>query len=112
VRRRGKDEGSVYRRADGVWTQASINLGVVAGRRKRKVLYGRTRAEVAAKIRAEQSELEFGLPVGDSQITPAQLRERWLDEDVAGMVAPNTELSYRTLMRRHVVPGRTPIVES
>lgn len=101
--RRGRNEGSIYRRADGVWT-ASINLGVVAGRRKRKVLYGRTRAEVAAKVRAEQSELELGLPVGDSQITVAELCKRWLDDDVAGTVAANTELSYRTMVSRHVVP--------
>lgn len=102
--RRGKNEGSVYQRADGVWT-GSINLGVVGGRRKRKVVYGKTRAEVARKLRSEQSELDFGLPVGDSQMTVEQLCGRWLDDDVAGNVAANTEVSYRTLVSRHIVPA-------
>ncbi len=101
--RRGKNEGSVFQRADGVWT-GSINLGMVGGRRKRKVVYGKTRAEVARKLRSEQSELEFGLPVGDGQMTVEQLCNRWLDDDVEGKVAPNTEISYRTIVSRHIVP--------
>jgi integrase len=51
--RRGHGEGSIYRRLDGRWT-ATIDLGWQGGRRRRKFLYGKTRAEVAQKLAVEE----------------------------------------------------------
>ena len=46
--RRGHGEGSIYQREnDGKWC-ATVDLGWVNGKRKRKVIYGRTLKEVAA----------------------------------------------------------------
>ena len=36
--KRGNNEGSIYKRADGRWT-ATVNLGYEDGKRKRKSLY-------------------------------------------------------------------------
>jgi integrase len=51
--RRGHGEGSIYRReSDGKWC-CSINPGYGPdGKHKQKVLYGRTRKEVAEKLKA------------------------------------------------------------
>jgi len=48
-RRRGHGEGSIYRRPDGRWA-ATIDLGWQGGKRRRKFLYGKTRAEVARRL--------------------------------------------------------------
>ena len=42
--KRGNNEGSIYKRADGRWA-ASLNLGWQNGRRKRKTFYAKTRRE-------------------------------------------------------------------
>lgn len=57
--RRGRGEGSIYRRDDGTWV-AVIHLGWHDGKRRRKYLYARTRAEVRDKYRKAQRALEEG----------------------------------------------------
>jgi hypothetical protein len=59
-RRRGHGEGSVYKREDGVWC-ASIDLGVVNGKRRRKMVYGQTRKEVVEKLKALQRDQAAGV---------------------------------------------------
>ena len=51
--RRGKGEGSIYQRDDGVWIGA-IDLGWRNGKRVRKVVNGKTRGEVAKRVRELQ----------------------------------------------------------
>ena len=52
-RRRGHGEGAIFQRKDGRWV-ASVDYGWVNGKRTRKDLYGRTRAEVREKLAREQ----------------------------------------------------------
>ena len=40
--RRGKGEGSIYRRRDGQWV-GSADIGLQNGRRRRKAVYGKTK---------------------------------------------------------------------
>jgi hypothetical protein len=48
--KRGHNEGSIHLRDDGRWV-AVVDLGYHEGKRKRKYLYGRTRREVAEKLK-------------------------------------------------------------
>jgi len=49
-KRRGKGEGAIYQReSDGKWC-ATVDLGFVNGKRRRKVIYGETRKDVADKL--------------------------------------------------------------
>jgi hypothetical protein len=49
-KRRGRGEGSIYQRDDGLWV-AVIDLGRdAANKRRRKFVYGETKAEVQAKL--------------------------------------------------------------
>ncbi|HEV2073260.1 MAG TPA: hypothetical protein VGR29_06405 [Thermomicrobiales bacterium] len=48
-RRRGHNEGSIYQRNDGRFVGA-ISLGMVDGKRRRKVIYGDTREEVRQQL--------------------------------------------------------------
>ncbi len=49
--KRGHGEGSIYQRSDnGIWCTV-VDLGYVNGKRKRKYIYGKTRKEVAEKLK-------------------------------------------------------------
>jgi integrase len=102
-KRRGQGEGSVYQRSDGRWV-GSVHLGWEDGSRKRKVVYGKTQAEVITKLRGVQAQVDQGLPTGDDQMTISMLIERWLADVVPGRVAANTLKSYHDLARLHLLP--------
>ena len=63
-RRRGRGEGSIYRRKDGRWVgQYEVNG-------KRRYVYGRTRKEVAEKLNRAIAERDAGL-VFDAKTSPS-----------------------------------------
>ena len=50
-KRRGRGEGSISQRADGVW-EAKVSLGYDGeGKHRRKTVYGKTKKEVQDKLR-------------------------------------------------------------
>lgn len=103
-RRRGHHEGSIYQRAsDGRWV-GSVDLGWVSGVRRRRVVYGATQAEVLAKVRQVQRDVERGSLVVDDRTTLGELLERWLADVVPGRVSPATLENYRTIVAKHVLP--------
>ncbi len=75
--RRANGEGSLYQRADGRWV-AELDLGYANGRRRRRPLYGRTQAEVRAKLSAARHELDQGIEPPDERLTVGQYLHRWL----------------------------------
>lgn len=102
--RRAHGEGSIYRRlADGRWV-GSIELGSQGGHRRRKVVYGKTEAEVVGKIRQLHFELARGLPPANSRMTVEELLRRWLSDVVAGRVTPSTLRNYRDIAEQHIIP--------
>ena len=111
-RRRGQGEGSIYRRADGLWAGA-VNLGWEAGKRRRKVVYGRTMAEARVRLRSVQAQVQSGLPIPDDQLTVGDLLGRWIDSVLPGTVATNTMVNYATIARVHILPtlGRTRLAK-
>lgn len=58
--KRANGEGSLYQRPDGYWV-AQVDLGWHHGRRKRKYVAARTRAEAHTKLRAVLTERDRGL---------------------------------------------------
>ncbi|MHB8571738.1 MAG: hypothetical protein ACYDAY_02105 [Candidatus Dormibacteria bacterium] len=56
--RRANREGSVYKRADGLWAGAvSLDGG------RRRVVYARTKAEASRKVSQLLRDLETGVPI-------------------------------------------------
>ncbi len=100
ARTRGNGEGSIYQRSDGKWC-ASVTLD--GG--KRKVLYGKTRQEVAKKLNQALQAREQGLPVLSERQTVASFLERWLEDCVKPSARPRTYDSYAQLVRLHIAPG-------
>ena len=76
---RGAGEGSIFKDpANGRW-RALVDVGADAsGKRQRKKVSGRTRAEVLVKMREVQRDADDGLDSGGRHVTVAALAEEWL----------------------------------
>lgn len=92
--KRGNGEASIYRRAsDGRWVGA-IHVGYgPEGRPARKVVYGATRAEVAAKVADLARLVASGLPLPDDRLMTGAYLRKWL-ESVRPSVRATTFASY------------------
>lgn len=101
--RRGRGEGSIYKRTDGRWA-AAVDLGWVKGKRQRKVVYGKTRSEVATKLLALHNAAREGHLVLDERCTLGEFLNQWLHDAVKPNVRPRTLESYETVVRVHLVP--------
>ena len=103
--RRGAGEGSIFKDpTSGRW-RALVDVGADAsGRRQRRKVSGRTRAEVLLKLREIQRDAEDGLSRTGRHVTVAALAEEWLRHR-SGELAAST-LEVRTwAVRQHLVPA-------
>ncbi len=79
--RRGHNEGAIYQRADGKWVGA-VHLGWEGGKRRRKVVYGKDRAEVSRKVSQILNQHQRGLPVQTASKPLSTFLTEWLDQVV------------------------------
>lgn len=101
-RRRGPGEGSVYQRKDGRWA-ATITVAD-GGRRLRKTYYGRSRAEVVAKVGDAGYDLRRGIKPANDRVTVKSFLESWLARK-ASSLRPATHESYSEICRLYLIPG-------
>ncbi len=92
--RRGRGEGTVYRRADGRW-EAAFGID---GRRQRYV--GRSQREVRVKLLAARRALEQGIVLSGSSQQVEEYLTRWLEDSVRPSVRWTTHRAYSLCMRR------------
>ncbi len=104
--RRGHGEGSVYHRtSDGRWVGV-LDLGWSGGKRRRRTVYGKTRGEVAAGLKALQRSQEYGVDL----LAKRRSLSEWLDEwmrDVKALdgTRGTTIDRYRVAINKHLKPG-------
>ena len=103
TKRRGYRDGGVRKRPDGRW-EGTADVGVYGTGRRRKYVYGRTRAEVVERLRSVQRTVTEGLPVIDERTTLAKYLQTWLDEVVKPARGYATWQGYEVNVRRHIVP--------
>ena len=101
--RRGHNEGSIYRRQDGLWAGV-IDLGRVNGKRTRKTFYGATRKEVQEKLTAALREQQLGTLPTAGRETVGQFLTAWLEDTAKPKLRPSTFRSYSDLVTQHLVP--------
>lgn len=90
--RRGRGEGSIF--AIGKRWACDVSMGFTpAGRRKRKRIYGDSKAEVASQLRDLQSSFERGQVLDTGSLTVGRHLALWL-ESVKATIAPNTHVDY------------------
>jgi len=104
--RRGAGEGAIYKDASGRW-RATVDLGWKDGKRQRKYLSGKTRTEVAEKLRTLHRQQEDGVKVvtGNKPLTVDQWLTFWLDTIASRKVRPSTLATYRGYVRNRIVPA-------
>jgi integrase len=105
ARRRGRGEGSIYKdEAKGRWYAAiSVGYGPDGKTWRRQKVSGRTRAEVAAKLRELQAEQDSGAQPACGY-TVQQAVDDWLVEGLDGRSAETVRLN------RHVLKPVTAII--
>jgi integrase len=101
--RRGNGEGSITRRKNGGW-MAQYTAYTVEGC-KRKTLYGKTRAEVAAKLSRALADREGGLVFDAGNLTVGEYLDRWLSHSVRDTVRQKTYERYESIVRVHLGPA-------
>lgn len=95
--RRGKGEGSIYRRKDGRFVgQYEVNG-------KRCYVYGKTRKDVAVRLTKAVAERDEGLWFDSEDLNLDEYMDRWL-ESLRGTVSPQTVRRHEELSRIHVKP--------
>jgi integrase len=106
--RRGRGEGTIFRRKDGLWA-ASVDLGLQGGKRRRKTVYGKTQHEVREKLRTLQRTIEAGSLPAPATLTLARFLQSWLNDFLPGTVSARTEDIYRNVVNLYLVPTLGPI---
>jgi integrase len=99
--KRGNGEGSIYWQASKNRWAAAVT--VQAG--KRRMLYGRTRQEVARKLATAVRDLEHGLPIPDGHVTVEKYLADWLEQSAKPKLKPSTFATYKGYLRAHIVPA-------
>jgi integrase len=98
--KRGRGEGSIYRRKDGRWTaEISLEGG------KSKFLYGKTRREVQEKLKTALHEQQQGILVTGPQQKVGQFLIHWLEDVHKQSIRPRTYERYEEIVRLHLAPG-------
>jgi integrase len=102
-KRRGRGEGGVFQRADGLWV-GTLSLGYNAeGKRLRKTVYGSTKKEAQDALRELQNDAAAGVDLTVEKLTLGEWLTRWLAM-VKPAVEPNTYRFYERQARLHVIP--------
>lgn len=74
------------------------------GVRRRRSVYGKTRAEAAAALAELQRKDDSSVPIPPSQLTVDRYLGEWLAQIAAPRVRPNTLAGYRFHIDRYLVP--------
>lgn len=101
--RRGHREGSIYRNRDG-WAGA-LTVSEPGEPRRRKVVRGKTQAEVTDALRELRRRLDAGQRVDAPRLTVEGYLTTWLAVTLpAGNAKASTIDSYRSNAKLHIIP--------
>jgi len=104
TKRRGWGEGAVYqRKMDGQWV-GTVELGRDhRGKRRRRVVYGRTKRDVLDKLDEARSDKRRGLEPVDRRLTTGQWLDLWLS-DHCGDLSPGSRATYQLVVESYIRP--------
>jgi len=104
AKKRATGEGNIYQREDGRWV-GRLSLGKdSAGKRQRKVVYGRTQAEVLSKLDSMREQRSASPKSLLGKDTLGAYLKRWLENDVEINSAANTFVEYEMTVKLYVNP--------
>jgi integrase len=101
---RGKGEGSIYKRSDGMWC-ASVDLPKgLDGKRRRKVICRKDKAMVVKLMREAQAQVAKHGNIATSSTTLEKWMRHWIDDIAALKLRPKTLAGHRTVMDNYIIP--------
>src|ERR687894_1833081 len=103
AKRRGNNEGSIYRRKDGYWV-GQYGIETATGR-KTRYIYGKRREEVREKLTKAIADRDGGLVYDADNMTVGEYLDRWLNDSVRDTVRQRTWERYEQFVRVHLTPA-------
>jgi integrase len=103
AKKRGNNEGSIYRRKNGTWA-AQYTVWTAEGRKRRSVS-GKTRADVSRKLTDAMADRNGGLLYDAGKLTIGEYLNRWLADSVRGTVKETTYANYAYITHKHISPA-------
>lgn len=105
TKRRENGDGSVFfRESKGLWC-SEVTVGVDAnGKRKRKTLYGKTKADVLAKLKEIEASVTASTYIEETTLTLSKFLDSWLLDVAKQTLRPTTYERYRSLIGNHITP--------
>jgi hypothetical protein len=101
--KRSNGEGSSTRYKDGRWCGRYWTI-TTGGKKKRVAIYGKTKAEVRAKLTKAIADRDAGLILETENPTVEKYLKQWLNNSVKASVKQRTYESYEYMVRKHLVP--------
>ena len=104
--KRAKNEGTIYQRSsDNRWVgRIQIGIDVATGKKKTKVVYGKTEQEVVGKLASLRMQAGKALDFERQKDTLMAYLAWWLDNEVKPNRAARTYEEYELAVRLYVVP--------
>lgn len=75
------------------------------GKPDRKFLYGKTRKEVADKLREAQNKLDAGVIPGGDNVLFSTWVMNWLEVVIKPGIKERTYINYKASIEKHIIPG-------
>lgn len=100
AKKRGNGEGSISKRKDGRWW-GRYTVHTTDGPKQRAV-YGKTRAEVAAKLHKAMADIDNGMFFDAGKLTVGTYLDRWIEDQ--GKLEHSTYVRYAGIVRNHIKP--------
>src|SRR5215213_4893280 len=101
-KRRGRGEGSIYRRKGGLWV-GQYTVQTAEGT-KTKYIYSKTRKDVATRLAKAIAERDAGLVLDAGALTLGAYLDRWLDA-IRDTVKMRTWQRHEEVSRLHLKPA-------
>ena len=110
-RRRGRGEGSVYRRKDGSWCGILTVGWSPEGKQLRRYIYRSDKTAVLEALDKLRADLRSGLPIDSPRMNLADFLARWLEDAVRVRVRSSTYRRHQDLVRLYIAPrlGGVPL---
>jgi integrase len=103
AKRRGNNEGSIYRRKDGYWV-GQYGIQTPKGI-KTRYIYGKRREDVREKLAKAIADRDGGLVYDAGNMTVGEYLDRWLNDSVRNTVRRRTWERYEQFVRVHLTPA-------
>ena len=110
-RKNANNDGSIRKRANGTWEGRYTDGYNDAGKQIQRSVYGKTRKEVADKIRDILVKKQSGTYIAPSQYLLSDWMIQWLQTYAKNAIKPSTYISYEGYIYNHINPdlGSYPI---